>query len=71
MSVLLTVEASDGDTLEARRSMQRALDARPEVSRFLHVPEGAVARVAFGPGGNIAPGYVGEDRVGVGLFDRG
>ena len=73
LAMLLALEASnEGDTLEARRSLQRALDARPEVVRFLHVPEGNVNSVAFGPDGKIAAGY---GTVGVGggggvvLFD--
>ena len=41
----------------ARGSLQRALDARPEVVRFLLVAEGSVTSVAFGPEGRIAAGY--------------
>ena len=56
--MLLALEAAkQGDTLEARGSLQRSLDARPEVVRFLHVPEGDVTSVAFGPEGQIAAGY--------------
>ena len=58
LAMLLAVEAAkEGDTLEARGSLQRSLDARPEVVRFLHVPEGDVTSVAFGPEGQIAAGY--------------
>ena len=58
LAMLLALEAAkEGDTLEARGSLQRALDARPEVVRFLHVPEGDVMSVAFGPEGQIAAGY--------------
>ena len=58
--MLLALEAAkEGDTLEARGSLQRSLDARPEVVRFLHVPEGSVTSVAFGPEGKIAAGYGG------------
>ena len=72
--MLLALEAAkQGDTLEARGSLQRSLDARPEVVRFLHVPEGHVTSVAFGPEGRIAAGYgvVGVVRGvgGVVLFD--
>ena len=76
LAMLLALEASnEGDTLEARGSLQRALDARPEVVRFLHVPEGNVTSVAFGPEGKIAAGYSGGGVFGGGggggvvLFD--
>ena len=74
LAMLLALEAAkQGDTLEARGSLQRSLDARPEVVRFLHVPEGDVTSVAFGPEGQIAAGYGGVRGVGVGggvvLFD--
>ena len=68
LAMLLAVEAAkQGDTLEARGSLQRSLDWRPEVVRFLHVPEGDVTSVAFGPEGKIAAGYGGGG--GVVLFD--
>ena len=71
--MLLALEAAkEGDTLEARGSLQRSLDARPEVVRFLHVPEGDVTSVAFGPEGKIAAGYGGAGVHGGGgvvLFD--
>src|SRR5271165_3219970 len=74
--MLLALEAAkQGDTLEARGSLQRSLDARPEVVRFLHVPEGVVGSVAFGPEGQIAAvygdaaGYGGVGVFGVVLFD--
>jgi len=58
LAMLLAVEAAkQEDTPEARGSLQRALDARPEVVRFLHVPEGDVRSVAFGPEGKIAAGH--------------
>ena len=71
LAMLLAVEAAkQGDTLEARGSLQRSLDARPEVARFLHVPEGDVSSVAFGPAGKIAAGYGDSNFVGaVVLFD--
>ena len=71
LAMLLALEAAkQGDTLEARGSLQRALDARPEVVRFLHVPEGDVTSVAFGPEGQIAAGYGGGvGGGGVVLFD--
>jgi WD40 repeat protein len=66
VAMLLALEAAkEEDTLEARGSLQSSLDARPEVVRFLHVHEGAVSSVAFGPEGQIAAGY--SD--GVVLFD--
>ena len=71
LAMLLALEAAkQEDTLEARGSLQRALDARPELVRFLHVPEGEVWSVAFGPEGKIAAGDggVGLGR-GVVLFD--
>src|SRR5271165_3901935 len=74
--LLALAAAKEGDTLEARGSLQRSLDARPEVVRFLHVPEGDVRSVAFGPEGKIAAGFgvgvVGSGVGGVGgvvLFD--
>ena len=71
LALLLALEAArQRDTLEARGSLQRSLDARPEVVRFLHVPEGSVTSVAFGPEGQIAAGYGGV-RGGVVLFDAG
>ena len=73
LAMLLALEAAkEGDTLEARRCLQRSLDARPEVVRFLHVPEGEVTSVAFGPKGKIAAGYRDRGDVfggGVVLFD--
>src|SRR5262249_20090022 len=42
---------------------------RPEVARFLHVPEGYVSDVAFGPGGTLAAGYSVVGGGGVVLFD--
>ena len=63
--LLALAAAKQGDTLEARASLQRSLDARPEVVRFLHVPEGDVTSVAFGPRGQIAAGHGG----GVVVFD--
>jgi len=74
LAMLLALEAAkEGGTLEARGSLQRSLDARPEVVRFLHVPEGDVTSVAFGPEGRIAAGYGVYDGSGgvVVLFDAG
>jgi len=65
--MLLALEASVADTLEARASLQRCIDDRPELSRFLDIPEGNVSSVAFGPEGRIAAGY--GARGGVILFD--
>ena len=71
LAMLLALEAAkEADTLEARGSIQRSLDERPEVARFLHVPEGSVTSVAFGPDGKIAAGYGAESsKGGVVLFD--
>ena len=72
VAMLLALEASVEDTLEARGSLQRCLDDRPEVTRILHIPEGYVSSVAFDPQGRIAAGYingsVGRDG-GVVVFD--
>ena len=67
--MLLALEASGGDTLEARSSLQRCIDDRPEVSRFFDIPEGYVTGVAFGPGGTLAAGY--ENSVGFCAFNGG
>jgi hypothetical protein len=56
-AMLLAVEASVGDTLEARNCLLGCLLDRPEISRFLDIPEGSVASVAFGPGGALAAGF--------------
>ena len=57
-AMLLAVEASQEDTIEAWGSLHRCLVTRPEVSRFSgFVPEGVVTSVAFGPRGVIAAGY--------------
>jgi WD40 repeat protein len=73
LAALLAVEAvRERDTIEARGSLQRSLDARPEVVRFLHVPEGYVGSVAVRSDGTIAAGYPTNDRGGRGgvvLFD--
>jgi len=71
VAMLLALEVvKQGDTLEARGSLQRSLDARPEVVRFLHVPEGDVTSVSFGPDGMVAAGYgVNGVRGGVVVFD--
>src|SRR5271157_647554 len=69
LAMLLALEAAKTrDTLEARGVLQRSLDARPEVVRFLHVPEGEIRSVAFGPEGQIAAGYE-SGGGGVVLFD--
>ena len=67
-AILLALEASVADTLEARASLQRCIDDRPELSRFLDIPEGHVMSVAFGPDGRIAAGYLRRGG-GVVLFD--
>ncbi|WP_165244546.1 toll/interleukin-1 receptor domain-containing protein [Paludisphaera soli] len=65
-ALLLAVEASRGpDTIEARASLQHALDERPEVVRFSHVPEGGVGSVAFDSGGTLAVSQGGT----IALFD--
>jgi len=70
VAMLLALEAAEkGDTLEARGSLQRSLDERPEVVHFLHVPEGEVHSVAVEPDGKIAAGYGKDDGGGVVLFD--
>ena len=57
-AMLLAIEAVNAsDTLEAQASLQRSIIARPEVSHFLHVAEGGVTSVAFGPDGRLAAGY--------------
>jgi WD40 repeat protein len=69
-AMLLAYEAStSSDTLDARGSVQRAIDARPEVSRFLHIPEGWISSVAVGRDGRIAVGFNGRRGGGVVLFD--
>ena len=71
-AILLALEASVGDTLEARASLQRCIDDRPELSRFLKFPKATVSSVAFGPEGRIAAGYsAGVGGGGVVLFDAG
>ena len=70
--MLLALEAAkEGDTLEARGSLQRSLDARPEVVRFLHVPEGRCHERGLRAGGpdrrGISHGVGGVG--GVVLFD--
>jgi hypothetical protein len=57
-ALLLALEALQFDTLEARDSLGRCLDDRPEVSRFHDIPEGYVREVAVGPGGTIAASYL-------------
>jgi hypothetical protein len=58
-AMLLAVEATSEDTLEARGCLQRCLDTRPEISQFSEtIFGGRVTSVAFGPGGVIAAGYV-------------
>ena len=56
-ALLLALEASRVDTLEARASLQRAIDDRPTISRFLNDNEGDYGTVAFSPEGRIAVGY--------------
>src|SRR5262249_14683401 len=71
VALLLAVEASAVDTPEARGSLHRALDTCPEVTRFLHAPEGDVCSMAIGPQGQVAAGYrvFGGGGGGVVLFD--
>ena len=59
LSLILAVEALQTEnTFEARNSLLSALQARPELRSFLHVPEGSVVSVAFSPDGKtIAAGY--------------
>ena len=62
LAMLLALEAGEqADTLEARGSLQRSLEARPEVARFFHVPEGHVINVAYGTDGRMAAGYPAGD----------
>jgi hypothetical protein len=68
-AMLLALEASVADTLEARSSLQRCIDDRPELCRFLDIPEGGVTGVAFGSGGTIAAGYSRNDGSGVVLLN--
>src|SRR5208283_3417022 len=69
-AMLLALEAgSVENTIEARWSVLRSLDERPEVDRFLDVPEGKVTSVAFGPDAKIAAGYGNYSGGGVVLFD--
>ena len=72
LALLLALEAAkEADTRESRSSLERALDTRPEVIRFLHVPEGDVKSVAFGPEGQIVAGFIVSDhKAGVVHFDR-
>jgi len=56
-ALLFALEAMRENTLEARGSLQRSLEERPEISYFLDIWEGAVRSVAFGPGGILAAGY--------------
>ena len=67
VAMLLALEALVEDTSESRGSLQRCLDDRPEVTRFLHVPEGPVSSVAFDPQGRIAAGYYHGGGVGGGV----
>jgi WD40 repeat protein len=69
LALLLALEAVAEETPEARSSLQRALEDRPEVSCFLDVPEGGVTGVAFGPGGILAAEYASDRGAGVVLFD--
>ncbi|MFO0956446.1 MAG: hypothetical protein U0800_03140 [Isosphaeraceae bacterium] len=56
--LLLVLEAlSRADTLEARDSLQRTFDYRPEIDQFLEIPEGYVTSVAFDTNGRVAVGY--------------
>ena len=55
--MLLALEALHvKDSLEVRGPLQLALNERPEVAQFLHIPEGSVEKVAFGPDGQVAVG---------------
>jgi hypothetical protein len=68
VAILLALEASHvKDSLEVRGALQRVLNERPEVARFLHTPEGPSASLAFGPDGRIAAGL--DWHGGVVLFD--
>ena len=67
VGMLLSIEAARTDTREARASLERSLNDRPEVARLFDVWEGPVTSVAFEPGGRIAAGFGG----GVLLFNQG
>jgi hypothetical protein len=71
VAMLLALEASREDTLEARAALQRCLEDRPELSQFLDVPEGEVTSVAVDHQGRLAAGYAGRHGSGGGvvLFD--
>ena len=52
LAMLLALEAAKSKIpSKLKGALQRALERRPEVDRFLHVPEGTVTSVAFGPRG--------------------
>ena len=68
LAMLLALEAAERETpSKLGRACNARSTARPEVVRFLHVPEGKVSSVAFGPDGKIAAGYGGVG--GVVVFD--
>ena len=73
-AMLLAYEAGiQADTIEARACLERAFDTRPEVVRFLHVPEGTVSSVVFGPQGEIVAGYnntINGHHGGIVLFNK-
>ena len=60
LAMLLALEATKTkETTEVRSSLQRSLEERPEVVRFLRTPGGNVnvKSVAFGEEGNLAAAY--------------
>jgi uncharacterized caspase-like protein len=70
VALLLAVESMRAaDTVEARGSLERSLDERPDIGRFLDVPEGFTTKVAVGPGGMIAAIYRTRSKSGVIFFD--
>ncbi|WP_165253283.1 NACHT and WD repeat domain-containing protein [Paludisphaera soli] len=72
LALLLALEAIRGETQEARACLQHALDERPGLSHFVHLPLGRVSTVVYGPGGSLAAGYAGgggKSPGGMAVFD--
>jgi TIR domain/AAA ATPase domain len=68
-ALLLAIEATRFDTLEARSCLLTVLKSRPEISRFHFVPEGIANCVAFSADGRIDAAYGGAAK-GVVRFDK-
>ena len=69
LAMLVALESTRRDTRESRLALERVHDHRPEISKFLTVPQGSVTCVAFGKDGRIAAGYGKGDIGGVAVFD--